>query len=574
MLESAKEQIIELIRQTTKTEINTDELRIPPDQKMGDLSFACFGLAKILGKNQIEVAKELAEGISRELKVTGDQRQVINKVEAVGPYLNFFINQSLVVRNILEDIRQQKKKYGESKLGQGKKIMIEYSQPNTHKEFHIGHLRNACLGSALVNLYRSNGYQVVAANYIGDVGSHVAKVLWYLLKFKNKKFFLGRSYAEAVKLLSEYPLYQSEVALMERKLEAGDKKLKALWKITVKQSLTEFKNIYRELGIKFDVWFYESREEEAGKKLIPDLIKRGIARRSEGAVIADLKNYGLDVLVLLRADGTALYATKDLPLAIKKFKRYRIAESYYVIDTRQTLYLKQIFKILELMGFKERLVHIPYEFVTLPEGPMASRYGRVITYANLRSEAIKRSVEETKKRHPDWSAKKIEKTAKQIALAAMKFEMLKRENKEVIVFRLDEALQFEGFTGPYLLYTVARINSIFKRQETRDKRRETRDEEQKGVDFSLLKESTEVALIKKLGEFSEVIAGVVKTNEPVRLARYLFELAQGFNTFYHDLPVLRAEPRLRILRFYLIDSVRLVLEKGLDLLGIKSLKEM
>lgn len=568
MLEDAKKQIIELIRRATEVEISPDELKAPPDQKFGDLSLACFGLAKILGKNPVEVAKKLAEAFGHE-SIVISHRSSIERVEAVEPYLNFFINQKVAVKTILNNILKQKKKYGESRIGKGKKIMIEYSQPNTHKEYHIGHLRNTCLGAALVNLYKTNGYKVVSATYPGDVGAHVAKTLWYILKSKPKYKSLGGVYREAVKLLEKNPEYKSEVAELERKLEAGDKKLVALWKKTRKQSLDEFKKIYKELGVKFDAWFFESEMEKEGKKMVSDLIKKGIAKVSEGAVIADLSKYDLDVLVLLRADGTALYSTKDIPLAIEKFKKYKIEESYYLVDMRQTLYLKQIFKILELLGFKQKMVHIPYEFVTLPEGAMASRYGRVITYVNLHDEVVKKSVEETKKRHPDWGAGKIEKVARQIALSAMKFEMLKRENKEVIVFRLDEALQFEGFTGPYLLYTVARINSIVRKIKVERLKLKV-----KKIDFDLLKEASEVKLVKKLGEFPEVVGGIIKINETSGLARYLFELAQDFNTFYHELPVLKAEKGLREARLVFINSVKMVLEKGLGLLGIETLVEM
>jgi len=567
ILEDVKQQIIELIRKTTEVEISPDELKAPPDSKFGDLSLACFGLAKTFTRSAEEVAKKIEEAINHELKIIKEEQRLISRVKAFGPYLNFFLNRNAIIENILNNILKQKKRYGELKMGRGKKIMIEYSSPNTHKEFHIGHLRNACLGLALVNLYKASGYKVISANYPGDVGAHVAQYLWYFAKLKIKKVAFGDIYKAAVKTLEEHPEYKIEVAEVERKLEAGDKKLIALWKKTRKQSLEEFKKIYKELGIKFDVWFFESEMEKEGKKLIPELLKKGIARMSEGAVIADLKDYNLDVLVLLRADGTALYSTKDIPLAIKKFKKYKIDESYYVVDVRQTLYLKQIFKILELLGFHQKMVHIPYEFVTLPEGSMASRYGRVVTYANLRDEAVRKSIEETKKRHPDWKGKKIEEVARKIALSAMKFEMLKRENKEVIVFRLDEALQFEGFTGPYLLYTVARINSIFKKSKVKSKK-------SKGINFKLLKEPIEVMLTKKLGEFPEIIGRVVKTNEPSELARYLFELAQDFNTFYHELPVLKAETNLREARLTLINLVKGVLEKGLGLLGIKTIIEM
>jgi len=564
-----KKEITSLLAKQ-KIKIKPEDLETPPSAEMGDFGMPCFNLAKTWKKSPAVVAKDLAD----QIKPAG----LIVNVKNIGPYLNFMIDSSQVGELALKEIAKQKNKYGQSKLGKGVKVMIEYSQPNTHKELHVGHLRNICIGSALVNIYKNCDYKVVAANYIGDTGAHVAKTLWYLQSYVNQTDyphgkrelgeFLGQSYTRAVAEIEEHPEFKDQAQEILKKLENGDKDLTNLWKQTRAWSLDLFMEVYKDLGVKFDVIFYESEEEKDGKKMLPKLLKFPFIKKSEGAIIADLDKYNLGILVLVRKDGTALYGIKDIPLAVKKFTKYKVKKSLYIIDVRQSQYLQQIFKILELMGFNKDMIHVPYEFVQLKSGIISSRTGNVVTYEEVKAAAMNKVVNETQKRHADWPEIKIQETSEKIVMAALKFGMLKSGNDKIITFDLEEALDTQGFTGPYLQYTLARINSIFKKEG------ECKACKALKPDYKNLAGNIEKVLIKEITQYPEITEQVVRTNDPSGLAQYLYKLAQDFNAFYHELPILKAEPEIKIVRLALIGAVRQVLINGLELLGIPTLEEM
>ena len=559
-MSSLKQNLAEELSLILGIEIKDIDLTEPPERRMGDFCFACFSLAKEQKKAPPELAKQLSD------KINVAKSKIIESAQNIGPYVNLFVdrraNKAVLISPLLPKTAKSK-------------IMIEYSQPNTHKEFHIGHLRNACLGASLVNIYRALGNKVISANYIGDAGVHVAKCLWALLNYhkneqypQNKGEFLGTVYSQACALLEGREELNKEVSEIQKKLEAGDKELTELWKKTKKWSLESFYRIYALLGIKFDEWFWESEEEKEGKKMLAQILKlKAIPhiKESQGAIIADLSEFGLDVLVLIKSDGNALYGAKDLPLGIKKFKKFKIDEAIYVVDNRQSLYLKQIFKLLNLLGFADkRKTHVAYDFVTLPEGAMASLKGNVVTFESFYAEILEKALAETKKRHTDWTGVKLEKTARIIALSAIKFNMLKYENNSVIVFDVNKALSFDGDSGPYLLYTVARINSVIAKKKG----------VVGGVDFSLLKEPSEKELILKISQFAEAVNNSQKANEPALLAGYLIELAHKFNNFYHHCPILSVEKSLQKSRLALLSKAKDALLLGLSLLNIESVGEM
>ena len=563
-----KNEIVKLLAKQ-KIKIKPGDLEVPPSPEMGDLGLPCFNLAKKLKKSPAEVAKDLASKI----KVSG---AVVN-IKSLGSYLNFLIDTSRVGEIAIQEILKQKNKYGQNKIGKGQKVMIEYSQPNTHKEFHIGHLRNVCIGSALVNIYKNCSYKVIAANYFGDTGAHVAKTLWYLQNYinetdiptdkKERGEFLGNAYTRAVAELTEHPEFKEKAQEFLMKLERGDQEITRLWKQTRQWSLDLFTEIYKELNVKFDALFYESEEEKAGKKMLTQLLKYPFIKKSEGAIIADLQKENLGVLVLLRKDGTALYGIKDIPLAVKKFKKYKVIKSLYVVDTRQKQYLQQIFKILELMGYKKEMIHVPYEFVQLKSGIISSRTGNVVTYEEVKEAALNKVIEETKSRHTDWPEAKVREISQKIVIAALKFGMLKNGNDKVITFDIEESLETQGFTGPYLQYTLARLNSILKKSPS-NKLIKTK------IDYKNLATNIEKQLIKQLAQYPLAVAEVLKTNDPANLAQYLYNLAQNFNAFYHELPVLKAEPEIKNARLNLILGIKQVLENGFNTLGLPRLEQM
>ena len=547
------------------------EITYPPKIDLGDFSVPCFEIAKNIGQSPSEIAKSLAEQFQIEYGVLRNGR-VSARAKNFGPYLNFYIDIKKYASGTLGEILSRGENFGNSKVGLGKRVMIEYSGPNTHKEFHIGHLRNACLGSAIVNLYRALGYKVIAANYIGDVGSHVAKCLWALTKLHqedpipaNRGKYLGAIYVEANARCEESEECRKEASEILQKLESGDRRLTKLWKETRQWCLDEFKRIYKRLGAEFDVYFFESEVEAEGKKMARQLLEKGIAEKSEGAVVIDLEKYGLKKFLILKSDGTSLYATKDLALAIKKFNKYKISKSIYITDSRQSFYFQQLFKALELIGFYKPMAHIPYELVTVKEGAMSSRQGTVVLFEDFENEVLQRTLKETEKRHPDWGARELEAVSRQIAYAAMKYTMLSDTNSSIITFDLERSLKLTGNTGPYLQYVHARISSILKKVGKLPK---------KTPPFTDLNTRPEQELVLALSKFPETIEKAALDFEPAHLASYLYRLAQIFSLFYEEVPVLKSEETVKKERLLLVLAVKTVMARGLELLGIEAPAKM
>ncbi|RJQ16808.1 arginine--tRNA ligase [Candidatus Woesearchaeota archaeon] len=538
-------------------------LETPPHLDMGDYAFPCFVLAKTMKKNPVAIAEELQKKIKPDA--------YIEKVKNNGPYLNFFINKKAFNESIIKKILSEKENCGKGKASK-EKVMIEYSQPNTHKEFHVGHLRTLFLGESLSRIYEFSGVKVIRANYIGDVGTHIAICLWCYLKFhakdkipENKGKYLGKLYVEGVKKVEDNPAYKKEVSEIHQKLENDDKQLIALWKKTKEWSMSEFLAIYKEFDVHFDKIYFESEVEKEGKSIAEILLKKGIAKIDQGAILVDLQKYDLGVFLIKKSDGTSLYATKDLALASRKFKEFAIDESIYVVDSRQKMYFQQLFKVLALMGFTKKLLHLPYEFVALKEGPISSRKGIMALYEEVRDAMIKKSYEETKKRHADWNEKKIMQNAKQITLSALRFSILKIDHNKVITFDIDEALDFEGETGPYIQYAHARICSILKNYGKKTDAK---------ADFSLLHEPEEKELLLLLQQFPFMVADAKEHYKPALMARYLLDLSQKFNEYYHKHQILKEKESVKKARLLLVSAVKIVLANGLLLLGIDALDEM
>ena len=543
------------------------EFTYPPTPDLGDLSLPVFALAKKEGKNPAEVAEKLAAKIRRHRAI----KEMVSEIKIAGAYLNFYLDRRHLFSETLRAIEKSQTAYGRKKNPRPEKIMIEYSNGNTHKEYHVGHLRNICYGDAISRLLAAAGQKTISVSYINDFGIHTAKTLWGYLKFpKDKKFenpgrALGEIYAEAVAKLGDNKEAAAEVGQIMQAIESRQGDTYRLWEKTRNWSIKYFSEIYAELGIKFAQTFYESDVIADGLKIVEDLKKKNILEKSEGAIIANLEKYDLGVLPIIRSDGTALYPVADLALAVKKFEKYHLDQSIYIVDVRQSLYFKQLFKILELMGYRQKMTHLSYEFVTLPSGMMSSRTGNVITYQNLLADAKIRAQQETASRHVDWKNSRIEKLAAELAVAAMKFEMLKVSANKIITFNIDEALRYDGYTATYLEYTHARIRTLLKKAGAFPK---------SGADFNNLTETREAALIVKLAKFPEVIARAAAAYDPSEVAKYLFELAQLFNDYYHEIPVIKAEKDIRNARLRLLTAVGQILANGLEILGIKALPQI
>ena len=536
-------------------------IEIPSNSEMGDYAFPCFSLSKKLKKNPAEIAKDLVSKIK--------ENEHFERVEAVGSYLNFFVDRKILAEKTLKEIVKSKDKYGSGKAKK-EKVMIEFSQPNTHKAFHVGHVRGTSVGESLARIADFQGNNVVRANYSGDTGKHIAKWLWAYKKYhknqapkKEEKWFAD-IYVEATKKLEDNDKGNEEVEEINRKLDSGeDRDLNALWKKTRKFSIDSWKEVYKELGVKFDVHFFESEVEEKGKEISKELVKKGLAEVSEDAVIMDLKKYNLGVWVLLRKDGTVLYSAKDIALAEKKFNEFKIDKSIYVVGNEQRMHIYQLFKTLELMKFKQakKCEYVSILEIRFPWGKMSSRSGDNVLYSDFKNNLKNYALKEIQKRDK-LEKKELEERALKIAIASMKYVMLKQDNNKNIIFDPKEVIKFEGDTGPYLLYSYARAQSILRKAKTRKKNYENTSNI----------EDIEKNLVSQLAAFPEIAEKSYRDLSPNHLANYSYELAKKFNEFYHKEKVIGSEDES--FKLLLVSCFSQVLKNTLYLLGIEVISEM
>jgi arginyl-tRNA synthetase len=506
---------------------------------------------------------------------------VIEAIEIAGPYLNFKITKSAFHKFVIAPILSGE--FFKRKLkGVSPKTMIEYSQPNTHKELHVGHMRNLCLGLALTNILKYSGWDVITATFPGDMGTHVAKCLWYM-KLHNKEAppkegkgeWLGRMYSKAhIKLEDEAGTIQEEVNKKEltaimKELESKKGEYYELWLKTRTWSIELMESVYKWAGVKFDSWYFESEVDADSVKLVNKYLSEGKLQKSEGAIGLDLSNEKLGFCLLLKSDGTGLYATKDIELARRKFEDFKIEKSVYVVDMRQALHFKQVFKVLEHLGFEQakNCYHLQYNFVELPDGAMSSRKGNIVPLTELihKMEAVVKS-EYLSRYEGEWAPSEIEETAKIVAEGAIKYGMLMMDTNKKIVFDMPAWLKLDGESGPFIQYSYARIQSLLKKIGYNENEK---------VDFSVLKAHRERVLMQMLLQFNEVVLDAAENYKPAAICAYLYDLAKAFNSFYHECPIGQAETKeLKNARLSLSAATGIVLSQGLKLLGIQSPNRM
>jgi arginyl-tRNA synthetase len=516
-------------------------------------------------------AQELAEGIKKSL---GASPSGFSHVEAIKGYLNLYFSTAEYARRVVDTVLAEDGDYGRGK-DKHETFMVEYSQPNTHKSFHVGHLRNVILGGSICRIFEFAGYGVIRANYLGDIGLHVVKWMWNYLKNHNgeqpganKTHWMNDIYAEADRLFQE-PENEAEVRALYARWNARDPEIVTLWKQTREWSLEGFEEIYDLLGEHFDRIYFESEVEEAGTAFVEGLIAKGIAQdgRPEEPVIIDLDAIlGTEdeyrVLVVLRSDSSSLYATKDLHLAIQKFDEYDLDRSIYVIDVRQSLYLRQIFKTLEILGYEwaDKLHHLAYELVNLPGNvTMASREGTVVLFDDLMKEATSRAKAIVEEKNPELDDQVKESIAEAVALGALKYTMLSRDNTKVVTFDWDAALDFNGQAAPYIQYAHVRAGSILRKAGI---------ENPAPVDFPAELEKAEVDLIELMTRLPVEVQRAASEYRPQIIANLAFDLARTFNDFYNTCQVLNTEPEVRDYRLRLVAAARQVISTSLALLGI------
>jgi len=504
------------------------------------------------------------------------------RLEAVKGYLNLYFDPAEYAQRVVETALAQGAQFGRG-APKGQRVMVEFSQPNTHKAFHVGHLRSAILGDALARILEYAGYDVVRANYLGDMGLHVIKWLWNYMKHhagekptSDTTRWMGEIYAEANHRLEENPELEAEVRALYVRWDRREPDVVEAWQRTRQWSLDGFEEMYKILDIRFDRMYFNSEEEQPGKQVVAELLQRSIAidERPDGPVIVKLDELlGLDkekyrVLVVLRSDGTALYSTEDLALGIKKFTEYPdMAKSIYVVDTRQSLHFQQIFKTLELAGYPwaDRCLHLNYEIVNLPGNVvMASRDGTVVLLENLIREAIQRSRQVVEEKNPDLSESQKQDVARAVGLGALRYPMLARDHAKVVTFDWESALDFNGQAAPYIQYAHVRANSILRRQEIEQV------EDLALANFQHQLEPTEIQLIDILSRFPSEVQRAASEYRTLHITNLAYELAKSFSDFYNACPVLKAQPAVRDARLRLVAATRQTIANALNLLGIEA----
>lgn len=546
-------------------------LEKPPDLKMGDFAFPCFRFAKDLRLKPQEIAERCAAHLNANPTVW------IKSAQVAAAFVNISIDKAKLATTLLPDVRNGTffNRLKQSSKRNSTRVMVEYSQPNTHKEFHVGHARNVALGSSQCHLFRAAGYPTLAVNYFGDEGAHIAKVLWLLQQRMDqvpetgKGEWLGSVYVEATRLLSEATPekkaeMEAEISAILRQIEQKNGPMYELWLKTRQWSLDDFKEIYRFLDAPFDHDFFESEVSEESQAIVDEYLQKGVFVVSDGAIGLDLKADKLGFVLLRKRDGNTLYATKDLALARRKFSAFNIQRCVIVVGAEQNLHFRQVFKTLEYMGFPQakQCYHLSYGMVTVPEGKMSSRLGNSVTFNQLRAAMLEKLGEHLQKYEGEWTTQEIEETKRRLCVGAIRYGMLSSDPVKNIVFEMENWLSFEGNTGPYLMYSYTRTQSILRKgKELGFDARES--------DLSLLVAQEEHDVIRYLFDFNDVVLQSCESYRPSILANHLFYMCKEFNRFYTALSVLKAETKPLVeARLALVSAFGATLRYGLELLGI------
>ena len=557
-----KEEVIKLLNSAgVERQMAESLLEIPPDSAMGDFAFPCFKLAGVLRKSPAQIAKEL-EG---KLKLS----KGIEKVVAVGPYLNFFVNKGKRVAEVLERISKEKEKFGSGVRGKGKTITIDFSQPNIMKPFNIAHLRSTMIGNALSRILNYDSYKVIRINHLGDWGTQFGKMMYAYEAWGNKTellkdpmHYMTNLYVRFHKEAEMDPSLEDRGREWFAKLEQGDKTARAYWELFSKLSLKYYNKTYTRLGITFDSWAGEAFYEPMLKDTIAFLQKKRIVKKSEGALIVDLEQYGITPCIIQKSDGSTIYATRDLAAAMYRAKTYNFYKNLYVVDVRQSLHFQQVFKTLDLAGFPwaKDCIHLPFGTMKFEEGVMSTRKGIIIFLEDVLDKVVDMVKEIIKEKNPKLKNK--DKIAEQIGLGAVVFWDLSNDRVNDIIFDWKRVLDFEGDTAPYVQYTHARACAILRKAKAGK------------ADYSLLKEAEEIALVKALGRLPDVVQKSAEEYKPHHIAKYLLDVCHLFNEFYHKHQVLVEDEELKMARLSLVLATKQVLANGLYLLGIKAPEEM
>lgn len=548
---------------TISIEEISNMLEYPPDSKLGDLAFPCFKLSKVLRSSPMKIADDIKNSISFD-------NSDISKLEVAGGYLNFFISPNFYAK-VLSNIIDLGDDYGKSTEGNGKTVVLDYSSPNVAKPFHIGHLGTTVIGHSLKMIHEFLGYKCIGINYLGDWGTQFGKLITAYNLWGDDSKIEKDGVDELVNL---YVRINNEIKDEEEKgittladksreefhkLELGDENNLKLWKWFIELSLKEYNKTYKQLGIDFDSYKGESFYTDKMPKQVELLREKGLLKLDDGASIVDLSEYNMPPCLILKKDGSTLYPTRDIAAAVYRKNEYKFDKAIYVTSSAQSLHFAQWFKVVELMGYDwyDQLVHVPYGTVSINGSKLATRTGNVILLRDLFETAITKVKEIIETKNPNLENK--DEVSEAVGVGAIIFHYLSNSRIKDINFVIDDALNFDGNTGPYCQYTYARCCSILEKAGSVP-----------SYSSNYTPNDSEIALIKTLSLFSDKVHDAAKEYEPMIITRFILDIAAGFNKFYHDCPINNTDnENEKAFRLNLTNATKTVLGNAFKLICLR-----
>ena len=564
----------EIATQISKiTDINKIEIEqyieIPPNKELGDYAFPCFKLAKNLKKAPQIIANEIMNKL--------EKNNYIENFEVTGGYLNFYINKYELIKSVLNDIETYREKYGSSDIGQGKNVVIDYSSPNIAKPFHIGHLRSTVIGGALYKIYNFLGYNAIGINYLGDWGIQFGKVMAGYSMWKNEYNFekkedelnsILKIYVRFNKEEKENPDLTNKAKEWFKKLESGDNEATKLWEWMRKTSLENYEKTYKLLNCKFDSYHGEAYYNDKMDAVVKELEEKNLLVESEGAKVVKLDDYNMPPCIIITSAGTTIYATRDLAALKDRINSYDFVKAIYVVGNEQLLHFKQVFKVLELMGYEKyakNCIHVPFGLVVDKNGEkIGSRKGNSVSLEDILQESINKVKKIIEEKNPNLENK--EEVARKVGVGAVIFNDLSNNRIKDEIFDWDMLLNFQGETGPYIQYMYVRTNSLIKKAGYMPKMSD--------IDFKKLADKESINIISLLYSFGEIVKDAGNNNEPSIISRYLLELAKNYSNFYNEHKIICEDKKEQDARLAITLAVQIVLKTGCTLLGMEMPEEM
>ncbi len=563
-----KEHIIDKLTELTGLDhkVVSDAVETPPDEKLGDLAFPCFPLAKVMRKAPPLIAQELASKLSAD--------ELIDKVDAVGGYLNFFYNRSAFITDTISAVLESGDKWGYSDEGNGKTVLVEYSSPNIAKPFHIGHLFSTAIGNSLARIYKFLGYDVQSLNHLGDWGTQFGKLISAYKRWGDPEVIEKDPINELLKIYVKFheeaekdPSLNDEAREYFKRLEDGDEEATALWKHFRDLSLKEFNRIYDMLGVKFDSYNGEAFYSDKMDEVVKILDEKGLLVESEGAKVVDLSDMDMPPCIILKSDGATIYATRDIAAALYRHRTYDFYKNIYVVGLPQSLHFRQIFETMKRAGWEwsKDCVHVGFGLVKLPGKSMSTRHGDVIFLEDVLNESIEKTRAIIEKNNSDVDD--VDSVSKKIGIGAILYTFLKNSREKDIVFSWDSMLDFDGESAPYCMYGYARGKSILRRAEGIDYH---------DADLAKAVSDDSYTLVKQLALFGDAVKDAAAKYEPFYVTRYVTNLVKLFNKFYNTNPIMRNDvpEDVKKARLAVVDATCTVIRSALALLGIDVVESM